>query len=288
MPVIPVADLDDPRLDDYRSVRDRQLAQEFSPHSPGTAAAAASPDAPWGKFMAEGDVVFAHLVDSPFRTLSVLCTPTRRDAVAPMLDRLDPDVPVFLIDQARLDRLIGFHLHRGLMAIGARRAPLAPTDLFDLPGPLVALDRLTNHDNVGAIFRNAAAFGAAGVLLSPGCADPLYRKSIRVSVGHALRIPFSTLQPWPDALRSIAASGRPVLAFHPRPDALPLRSLGPEFARAVVVLGTEGPGLSPEALDACTHSVQIPMRSGVDSLNVGVTSALALEHLGSLNGRIHS
>ncbi len=282
MPVIPVADPADPRLRDYLGVRERQLAVEFSPPGPGVAETG-DPLAPWGKFMAEGDVVLAHLVRSPFRTISVLCTPTRYESAREAMARLDADVPVYIAPPSLIDQTIGFHLHRGLMAIGARRAPMKTTDILARTGPVVILESLTNHDNVGSVFRNAAAFGAAGVLLSPGCADPLYRKSIRVSVGHALRVPFATLEPWPNAMEGLS---RTVLALSPRAEAVALRAITDEPSSLAVLFGTEGPGLSDPAMALANRLVKIPMAEGVDSLNVGVTSALVLEHLAWCASRI--
>ncbi|MGD9688632.1 MAG: TrmH family RNA methyltransferase [Phycisphaerales bacterium] len=286
MPTIHVTDLADPRLADYSDVRERQLAAEFLPRSaPGTGPAG-TPEAPFGKFMAEGEVVFRRLVESRFRTLSVLCTPARAPMVAALVAALNPEPPVYVIERPALERLVGFHLHRGLIAIGAREAPADPITLIRHPGAYVILEDLTNHDNVGAVFRNAAAFGARAILLSPRCADPLYRKSIRVSVGHALHVPFAWLDSWPEGLATLTQAGIHLVALSPGNPGQALREWSwPRAARVGMMFGSEGPGLSDGALQHALDRVMIPMNAGVDSLNVAVTSAVVLEHLRWLKGR---
>lgn len=231
--------------------------------------------------MAEGDLVLERMVESEFPVLSVLCTPARMQAIEPLLSRLPTGTPIYLAEPSMLESLIGFHLHRGLMAIGARTPPRSPTELLQLPGIHVVLEDLTNHDNIGAIFRNAAAFGAVSVLLSPGCADPLYRKAIRVSMGHALRVPFARFASWPDGLAASRGAGAPLLALSPAEPAQSLRDWRwpPCSERVCVMFGSEGPGLTAAAMAAASARIVIPMSGGVDSLNVAVTSALTLEHL---------
>lgn len=282
MNLIHVTDLDDPRLIDYAHVRERQLAAAFLPRSAPGPGQVGSPDAPFGKFMAEGEIVFKRLVGSPYRTLSLLCTTARLQTIQPELAQLDPATPVYLIPPQKLDQLVGFHLHRGLMAIGARNPPARAADLVREPGLYVVLEDLTNHDNIGSIFRSAAAFGARAVLLSPGCADPFYRKSIRVSVGHVLRVPSAWLEPWPASLGRLREQGLRLLALSPQPPATDLRAFqitNPNTARIACFFGSEGPGLSPTALAAADAVLRLPMSGSVDSLNVGVTAGIVLEHL---------
>ncbi len=281
MNIIPVDHLDDPRLTDYAQVRERQLAQAFSPHAVPGAGEPGDPQAPWGKFMAEGEVVFPLLVDSPYRTLSVLCTPTRLESIRPLLPRLPEGAPVYVLPQRDLDRLVGFHLHRGLMAVGARNPPTPLADILARARLVLVLEDLTNHDNVGAAFRNAAAFGAGGILMSPRCADPLYRKAIRVSVGHALRLPFATVPEWPEGLREVQRSGFRLVGLSPQAPAEDLRMfhVEPHKDRIACLVGSEGPGLSPACLAMVDARVRIEMAPGVDSLNVSVSAAIALEHL---------
>lgn len=288
MPVVEIDNPNDPRLSDYLGIRERQLHEAFCEHVPGRAGG--DPLAPCGKFMAEGEVVFERLVGSPFPLLSVLCTRARLATIAPLLQRVADSVPIYTVLPTVLDSVIGFHLHRGLMAIAARTPARSAAHLLDslhAPGAsrtVVVLEDLTNHDNIGATFRNAAALGADAILLSPRCADPLYRKAIRVSVGHALRLPFARLDALPDALSTLTARGYRTLALTPHPPATDLRELRPAPAadgalRTALIVGSEGPGLTPAAAQAADARVRIPMSSDVDSLNVAVASAVALEHL---------
>ncbi len=282
MPVIPVTLPTDPRLADYLDVRERQLNRAFREHTPGHTGG--DPDAPFGKFMAEGDLVLERLLGSPFPLVSVLCTPTRIAGLGPLASRIPPAVPVYVVEPAVLERTVGFHLHRGLLAIAARTPPRDVATLAAGPGPrtLLVLEDLTNHDNIGALFRNAAAFGVDAVLLTGGCADPLYRKAVRVSMGHALRVPFARCQSVPAGLESLHAAGFHSLALTPRQPAIDLRALTlpPDCAaRLALVVGSEGPGLTPAAAAAARQRVRIPMAGDVDSLNVAVAAAVALEHI---------
>lgn len=290
MPVIEVDDLADPRLTDFADVRERQWAAEFQAAGDGAwgggGTGVCDADAPFGKFMAEGELVFERLVRSPFRTLSVLCTPARLKTIGPALERLEPATPVYVIDAKRLEALIGFPLHRGLMAVAARNRPVGLAELLARRPRLVVVgEDLANHDNIGALFRDAAAFGADAVVLNRGCADPLYRKSVRVSMGHALRVPFAMVGPWPGVLGEVRGSGMRVVAMTPHAPAVPIRELpGRHRAgdRYALLMGAEGPGLTAAALAEADVPVRIPMAEGVDSLNVGVAAAVALEHLSHL------
>lgn len=299
--------LDDPRLADYRNVKDRQLAEVFREHAPGVRCTG-DPDAPYGRFMAEGEVVFRVLAGSGLRVLSVLCTPTRLETMRESLVSLDDCTPVYVLPPESVNRLVGFPLHRGLMAIGARAAARSVGSVVDRAvdprrhGVLLVLDALTNHDNVGGCFRSAAAFGAAGVLLSGGTVDPLYRKSLRVSVGHALRVPFARhVGPTIDLVRYLRSRGVLVAALTPASDAVELRiwgslggaggagvagGCGGDVDRALtastpvaLVLGAEGAGLDPAVQTACDVRVRIGISPEVDSLNVVVAGSIALHEL---------
>lgn len=284
----PITDLNDPRVSDYRAVKERQLLPEFDQSTTPHHAAAQHP----GKFLAEGEVVLRMLLRSRFRTLSILGTLPRLLALSSELASLAPEIPIYYVDQKLLENLVGFNLHRGLMAVGLRQPPTPASEIFAraAPGrPLVALENLVNHDNIGSIFRSAAALGAAGILLSPQCADPLYRKSLRVSVGCALHLPFARLTTWPNGLHPDNPGGftgvhRPlVLALTPAADAVDLDSARTRLIEskqnAIILVGTEGPGLSPEAQRFSDLRVRIPMARGVDSLNVAVTTAIVLSRL---------
>lgn len=263
MPVfITVEDPLDPRIEPYRNVRERDLAGRRR------------------GFMAEGEVVLNVLARGErHRAASVLIDARRRGALEPVLRALPEETPVYLASQAVLDEIVGFHIHRGVLAIGERAPEPDPDTLLAGLGEsalVLALFGIGNHDNVGAIFRNAAAFGADAVLLDFGCCDPLYRKSIRVSVGAALSTPFVRLPPGADAVDLLVRHGFEPLALSPAGET-PLSELRAP-SRPAVLLGAEGPGLSP-ALLARVRTVSIPMAGAFDSLNVATASGIALHYL---------
>jgi len=213
------------------------------------------------------------------RPSSLLVAENRLARLAPMLGAAEPRVPVYAATQAVMDAVVGFHIPRGMLAHGVRPAdPGAEALLRQLPprAIVLALFGIANHDNMGGIFRNAAAFGAGAVLLDPTCCDPLYRKAIRVSVGATLKVPFARLDAGQDAPALLARHGFEALALAPA-GAEPLAGLRrPD--RAAMLLGAEGPGLPP-ALLAAARTVSIPMAPGWDSLNVAAASAVVLHHL---------
>ena len=208
MPIVPITSLDDPRIADYRSLRDQELLQR---------ADSANPAAHRGIFMAEGELVVRRLASSPFATRSLLLAESRIEPMRDLVEAIPPQVPVFVAPQRVVNEIIGFHMHRGVLAVGERGPGADLAILLTRRGPFVVLEDLCNHDNIGAIFRNCAALGGAGVtvLLSPRTADPLYRKSLRVSMGHALLVPWARLDRWPDALHEFRAAGIRVLAMTP-------------------------------------------------------------------------
>jgi tRNA G18 (ribose-2'-O)-methylase SpoU len=281
MALIPISTLDDPRITDYLDIRDAEMRRTRF-------------DAPGGLFVAEGELVFRRLLDSAFRTRSVLVTPTRIGSVQDALDRLDAATPVFCVDQALMNSIVGFNIHRGILAIGERGPEPDPRVLLARASVAVVLEDLVNHDNVGGIFRNVAAIaglpdagqggGGGVVLLSPRCSDPLYRKAIRVSMGWVLGVPYARLSAWPDGLREVREAGFRVAALDPGPGSIELASFVeglPRGARVAFVAGTEGAGLSGGVLDLADARVRIPMRGSprVDSLNVGVAVAVALDRV---------
>jgi tRNA G18 (ribose-2'-O)-methylase SpoU len=259
-----IEDPEDARLEGYRAVRERDLV--------GRA----------GGFIAEGVVVLQKLLAAGLHPLdSILIAERRAEALAPLLTEVPAEVPVYLASQAVMDAVAGFPMHRGVLGLGRRRPEPDPRTLLRSlrpPALVVVLVGLSNHDNVGGVFRNAAAFGAGAVLLDSGCCDPLYRKAIRVSVGAALTTPFARLPPDADLVSLLEAEGFAPLALTPS-GAVPLAELKrPE--RAAVLLGTEGPGLPAQIL-ARAQGVRIPMAAGFDSLNVAVASGIVLHHLAS-------
>jgi tRNA G18 (ribose-2'-O)-methylase SpoU len=198
---------------------------------------------------------------------------------------------VFVADQPTMNQIVGFNMHRGVLAIGIRGPSLTLPELLARGGPVVVLEDLTNHDNLGGVFRNAAALGGMGVsvLLSPRCADPLYRKSIRVSMGAAMCVPFVRATAWPDVLKEIVTAGYEVWGMTPGADTVELgeacRGICGDPGRVAVLLGSEGPGLTAEALAACTKRVRIVMRKAdptIDSLNVAMASGIVLHCLGDI------
>lgn len=261
-PIIPITDPEDARIAAYRNIQERDLV--------GRA----------GRFVAEGEVVLRVLLSASRHDLeSVLIAEKRMGALASLLDRVPEGVPVYAAGQAVLDAIAGFHLYRGILAIGRRAPALGVEALLAGLGPraLVAvLVGLGNHDNVGGVFRNAAAFGADAVILDSGSCDPLYRKAIRVSVGASLTVPFARLERGADILGLLAGQGFEALALSPA-GTVPLAELA-RPPRAAVLLGAEGPGLPADLLERA-QTVRIPMAAGFDSLNVATASGIVLHHL---------
>jgi tRNA G18 (ribose-2'-O)-methylase SpoU len=253
-----VDDPDDPRLDDYRDL----TAADRRPDRPGGR----------GLVIAEGVVVVRRLLSSPYPVRSVLGVPRRLVELAAEL--ADVDVPAYATDADTMARVVGFHLNRGVLAV-ADRAPMPSVSALAAQARVLAvLEAVNDHENLGALFRNAAALGVDGVLLGPRCADPLYRRSVRVSMGHVLRVPFTALPgPWPASLAALTE--HTIVALTPAADAVPLASAGLAGRRVALLLGAEGPGLTDEAQQAAHLRVRIPMTSGVDSLNVATAAAVA-------------
>ena len=213
------------------------------------------------------------LISSRFRVRSVLLHPQRWERMANLLSGIVS--PVYLAPADVMDEIAGFPVHRGALALAERGRPIEAAAIIASDGPLLVLEDVGDPDNIGALFRAAAAFGYTGVLLSPATADPLYRKSIRSSMGWTLHVPFATLEPWPSALDTLR---RHIVALTPDPTAANLRTLGVPRAGAVL-LGAEGPGLSGEALDLAHVRARIPMSGSVDSLNVAVAASIAMYEL---------
>jgi tRNA G18 (ribose-2'-O)-methylase SpoU len=265
--LIEIHEPDDPRIEAYRDIRERDMV--------GRA----------GLFVAEGKVVVEKLVGSALhRPLSLLIAAKRIDGLRALLDRLPEDVPVFVAGQPVLDAIAGFAMHRGILAIGRRSVtPDADALLAGLhgDGDILVLSGIANHDNMGGIFRNAAAFGAAAVLLDPACCDPLYRKAIRVSVGAALLVPTARFRRDDDVIDLLKRHGFEPYALSPAGET-PLATWRPA-RRNAVLLGAEGPGLSADILGRA-HSLRIAMAGDFDSLNVATTSGIVLHHLAMAKG----
>lgn len=255
-----IHDHDDPRLAPFRDVRERDLTGRQ------------------GCFIAEGAVVL-RLLASPAslcRALAVLVSERKAPGLSDVWAALDPQTPVLVAPQAVLDGVAGFHLHRGVLALARKPAP-EPLEalLARTPdeGVLLAAAGIGNHDNMGGLFRNAAAFGATGVVLDDACCDPFYRKAVRVSVGAVLRTPMARGGAAPDMVEALLAAGYDVAALSPR-GGEPLAEAA-RRGRTALLVGAEGPGLPRAVIDQC-RAVSIPMSGGFDSLNVATAAALAL------------
>ena len=230
-------------------------------------------------FVAEGRLVVERLIEARRCTIeSVLVTPAGRQALAAQLDPLD--APVLVCSQEVINRVTGFNFHRGCLALARRPAPVLPAAWAAAEGVLLALDGVGNPDNVGGLFRTAAAFGVAGIVISPATGDPLYRKAVRTSMGAVLQVPWVEDTCWPDALQGLRAQGCRVAALTPHPEAIPIdRFAAAGHRRIVLLLGAEGPGLSADVLAAADDHVRIPMAGAVDSINVTVAAGIALHAL---------
>jgi len=269
MQLVPIGDIDDPRIEPYRAIRERDLAGRED------------------AFILEGEVVLrAFARAGRYELASVLLAEKRVEKLMPVLAMLPATpvpttipMPIYVAPQAVLDGIVGFHIHRGILALG-RRTPLPPArDLIGGLGPealVMTLMGVSNHDNIGGLFRNAAGFDVDAVLLDGACCDPLYRKAIRVSVGGVLTVPFTRLRPDEDAVDLLKANGFRCLALSPA-GATRLSEVK-RSGRTALMLGAEGPGLS-DAVLARTETISIPMSGRFDSLNVATASGIALHHL---------
>ena len=233
-----------------------------------------------GGFIAEGEVVLRVLARSRrFNARSVLVAERRIGGLTDTLGDLDARTTVFAASQPVMDRITGFHIHRGILAYGERLPERTADDLLgSISGAatVLVLFGVSNHDNIGGVFRNAAAFGAPAVLLDAVCCDPLYRKAIRVSVGAALITPFAWVSDEDDPLALLSRHGFEALALSPG-GLTPLVDLAPPN-RAALLIGSEGDGLSTDILRRAP-SIRIPMDGGFDSLNLATTSGIVLHHL---------
>jgi tRNA G18 (ribose-2'-O)-methylase SpoU len=256
-----ITDPDDPRVADYRCLTDVDLRTAWEP--------------PHGLFIAEGELVLRRAVTAGYALRSVLVDTKRVEQIADVLGGQD-GVPVYAATPAVLQATTGFHVHRGILASVRRRPLPAVAELLATTRRLAILEDVNNHTNLGAIARCAAGLGIDGMLLSPSCADPLYRRSVRVSMGQVFALPYARAESWPGALADVRDAGFTVLAMTPGPGAVSLGALtAAQRARPALLLGAEGPGLSAAALTASDVAVRIPMQRGVDSLNVAAAAAVA-------------
>ena len=233
-------------------------------------------------FVAEGRLVVRRLLDAHrFRIRSLLLSPAAADGLTDALAGRPADVPVYVAPLSVMAAVTGYNIHRGCLALVERPAALSVDRVVTGATTVVVLERIVDVDNMGAIFRNAAAFHAEAVLLSPGCCDPLYRKAVRTSAGAALALPFAIAEAWPDALDDLRQRGFVVIATTPDASA---RDIGDAVADVrsqlvAVLLGSEGYGLSDDAIARADLRVRIPIAASVDSLNVATAAAIALQRI---------
>lgn len=261
-----VEDADDPAVAEFRDIRERDLVGRT------------------GRFIAEGAVVLnmlaaAHGRENGFTAEKILVLENRLSGITDTLNRFPPDVPVYTASAAVIDAIAGFHLHRGVLALGRKPEP-EPLDeaLARLPerALVTVLSGISNHDNVGAIFRNSAAFGASLVILDETSCDPLYRKAIRVSVGSVLTVPFHRGGSIDEILTKLDQAGFDAWGLSPAGKTR-LREL-PASGRTALLLGTEGEGLSPALMERI-NTARITQMPGLDSLNVATAAALSLHEM---------
>jgi len=259
---VPISDPADARLDEFRDLShaDRR------------------PDRPGGRglVIAEGVVVVRRLVASPYSVRALLGVARRQAELAE--DLADTAAPFYVVTAEMMAEVVGFHLNRGVLATADRVGFPPAANLLDSVRTVAVLEGVGDHENLGALFRNAAAFGIGAILLADGCADPLYRRSVRVSMGTVLGVPFAVLPGWPDAAMNLLRDkGFRTIALTPSGE-VTLREAGPA-GRVSFLLGSEGPGLTSAALLAANVRARIPMAAGVDSLNVATAAAVAFAAL---------
>jgi tRNA G18 (ribose-2'-O)-methylase SpoU len=260
---IPVDSMHDDRLADYRLIADhRALVQK-------------------GVFVVEGRLVLARLLTAlRFPIRSVLLTDVALAAVRPSLEAHPTAAPIYVVEQSAMNQLVGFNIHRGCLALAGRpaRETLAAA-LTRSHRRIVVLERVSNPDNVGGIFRSAAALGADLVVMGPDCADPLYRKAVRTSMGATLGVPFVNAGPWPRALCDMREAGVAVVALTPRVDAISIREIAPPPGPTALLVGHEGEGLTDGAIEQASVRARIPMTGDVDSLNAASAASIAMYQL---------
>jgi tRNA G18 (ribose-2'-O)-methylase SpoU len=251
---VEVDDPADPRLFDFVELRDGR--------------------SPEGAFIVEGLTPLTELVRSRYRTRAVLIARSKLTAVTPLVDRIA--APLYVGDMQLLRATVGFNLHRGVVASAERLPPSDPLSLVRTARRIAVLEQLNDVENLGNLFRSARAFGIKAVLLDPQTADPLYRRCVRVSMGHVMHVPFARFEHWPVALDELRTLGFTVAALTPASSATPIEDFHAE--RVAWLLGAEGAGLTDAALERADVRVRIPMAAGVDSLNVGTAAAIAFRY----------
>lgn len=271
-----IRSLDDPRVDVFARMTDVQLRSRLEPER--------------GIFIAESDKVIDRALAAGYEPLSLLIPDHRLECMRPLIERLEGreggEVAVFVASAEEIEKLAGYELTRGVLCAMRRKALPSVESVVAKAHRVAVLEDLTNHTNVGAAFRSAAALGIDAVLVTPSCSDPLYRRAVRVSMGTVFQVPWTRIgaeedASWPDGgIAELKRLGFTTAAMALSDDSIPLDDpLLKECDKIAIVLGTEGDGLSRRTIAACDHTVRIPMAHGVDSLNVAAASAVAFWEL---------
>lgn len=266
-----MADPLDPQLEHYRDLRDVE-ARARHEHSAGV-------------FVVEGERALRTVVDAGWGIESVLVLDTKADRLDDLLSVSGAEV--YVAGRDVIGAVAGFPVHRGVLAIGKRPVPLDARSLAARAALALVVEGVNDHENLGALFRNAAAFGVGAVLMDPSTCDPLYRRSVRVSVGNVLRVPFARLEPWPGSLGDLSGEGHTIVALTPQGDTVlddVTALLAGSPGKVALMVGSEGDGISEAALEKASVRVRIPMAPGVDSLNVATAAAVTLSRIGPLAG----
>jgi tRNA G18 (ribose-2'-O)-methylase SpoU len=257
--LVEITDPADPRLSDYRDLRDVELRKHL--------------EAEHGLFLAEGEKVVRRAVAAGFRPRSFLMAPRWLDGLADELS--STDAPCYVMSEALAEEVTGFHVHRGALASLERRSLPSVSSVLNGARSVLVLEDIVDHTNVGAIFRSGAALGFDAVLLAPRCADPLYRRAIKVGMGAVFTTPWTRLPDWYDALPTLTGLGFTSVALTLAPGAVPIEEAVAGLDRVALVLGSEGHGLSPRWEQTADRRAIIPMAAGIDSLNVAAATAVA-------------
>lgn len=257
--LVEITEADDPRLRDYRDLRDVQLRKDL--------------EAEHGLFLAEGEKVVRRAVESGYAPRSFLMAPRWLDGLADVLER--SEAPCYVMSEELAEQVTGFHVHRGALASLERRPSVPVDEVLAGARSVLVLEDIVDHTNVGAILRSGAALGFDAALLAPRCADPLYRRAIKVSMGAVFTLPWTRLPEWYDALPALSARGFTTVALTLADDAVPVEEAVAGLDRVALVLGSEGHGLSERWQESADRRAIIPMHEGIDSLNVAAASAVA-------------
>jgi tRNA G18 (ribose-2'-O)-methylase SpoU len=250
---------DDPRLADYRDLRDVELRK--------------SVEAAEGLFLAEGEKVVRRAAEAGFTARSFLMAPRWLDGLADVLDA--SDATCYVVSEALAEQVTGFHVHRGALASFARLPLPSLESVLEGARSVLVLEDLVDHTNVGAVFRCAAGLGFDAVLLAPRCADPLYRRSVKVAMGTVFSVPWTRINDWHGALPALEEAGFTTVALTLAPDSVDLEEAVAGLDKVALVLGSEGHGLSDRWQGSASRRAIIPMHAGVDSLNVAAATAVA-------------